>query len=397
MQAVILAGGMGTRLRPFTLEMPKPLYPVHGRPYLEYLLDQAASFGITEAVLLLGYKAEKIIEFYERNPRSDLSIQYSVTPAEFETGARLRAAAELIKSDFLLMYCDNYCPISFSGHLKSFQANSALIQLTAYANRDGYTKNNLLVQDGRVRIYDKKRETDGLNAVDIGYALVSRSVLDCLPEHDPDLSFERFAYEKALRAGRLFASITEHKYYSIGSFARTEATERFFSDRKAVFLDRDGTVNVRPPQACYIESPDDFIWLPGAKEAVKKLNDAGYFVFLVTNQPGIARGRLTEDMLTVIHAKMETDLREVGARIDRVYSCPHNWDEGCFCRKPQPGLLYQAQREYDLNIPQNCLLIGDDERDIEAAKRADCRAVMVSESYSLFDAVNDLLNGAIQA
>ena len=391
MQAVILAGGQGTRLQPFTLENPKPLYPVQGRPFLAHLLEQLRSFGITDVVLLLGYKAEKITEYLSSHPVPGLTVRCSVTPETYETGARLRAAAELIHDDFLLMYCDNYCPFHFEAHLAAFRENGALVQMLAYANRDGYTKNNLLIEEGQVKVYDKARQTPGLNGVDIGYALIAREVLNWLPEEN--ISFERFAYAKALEQGRLYASVTEHRYYSIGSYARLALTERFFSGRKAVFLDRDGTLNERPPRACYIEKPEDFVWLPGAKEAVRLLNEAGVLVLLVTNQPGLARGRLTEEMLQAIHRKMEADLQETGAHIDRIYLCPHNWDEGCFCRKPQPGMLYEAQRDYDLNLLRDCVLFGDDERDIEAARRADCPGVLISKGYPLLEAVKEWLAG----
>ena len=335
------------------------------------------------------------MDYLNGHPHPGLSITYSVSPVHYETGARLRAAREMIQDNFLLMYCDNYCPISYGLHLKAFEEHSALVQMMAYTNQDDYTKNNLRVQDGKVLVYDKSRESKDLNAVDIGYALISREVLNWLPE-DENLNFERYIYARALEEGRMFASLTDHRYYSIGSFKRMELTE-FFSGRRAVFLDRDGTINVRPPQACYVEKPDDFVWIPGAKEAIKQLNDAHILVLLVSNQPGLARGRLTKTDLRLIHDKMEEELREIDAWIDGIYVCPHNWDEGCDCRKPKPGLLYQAQRDYNLNIPRDCLLIGDDERDIEAADRADCKSIMVSETYTLLNAVTDLLGGRIHA
>lgn len=391
MQAVILAGGSGTRLQPFTFESPKPMYPINGRPFLDHLLDQVSEFNITDVILLLGYKAQKIIDHLSAYSRKDLHIEYVITPEDYDTGARIRAAVPFIHGDFLLMYCDNYCPILFQRQYQAFQNNHALVQMTAYANKDGYTKNNLRVEAGKVLAYDKSRVSSGLNSVDIGYAIIAHEVLKELPE-DENFNFERFAYGKALNAGRLYAGITEHRYYSIGSYARLELTERFFSGRKALFLDRDGTINVRPPKACYVESPSDFVWLPDAKRAIKMFNDAGWLVLLVSNQPGLARGRLTTEMLDAIHEKMNADLNACGAWIDKIYFCPHNWDEGCACRKPNPGMLYQAQRDFDLNIPRDCLLIGDDERDIEAADRASCKSLLVSETYSLWDAANDILS-----
>lgn len=111
---------------------------------------------------------------------------------------------------------------------------------------------------------------------------------------------------------------------------------------------------------------------------------------MITNQPGIARGRLSEETLDAIHKKMEEELQEMGARIDKVYYCPHDWDEGCDCRKPKPGMLYQAQKEYSLNLTE-CILIGDDDRDIEAGKAAGCKTCQVSAERSLLQIVKELV------
>ena len=141
-----------------------------------------------------------------------------------------------------------------------------------------------------------------------------------------------------------------------------------------------------------MEKPEDFIWLPGAKEAVKKLKDAGYFIILVSNQAGIAMGRMTDEDVARVNEKMQDDLLAIGACIDAIYYCPHGWDSTCSCRKPKPGMLYQAQKDYSINLPE-CYLIGDDERDIQTAENADVKGILVDENYTLLDAVNDLLEG----
>lgn len=183
---------------------------------------------------------------------------------------------------------------------------------------------------------------------------------------------------------------TEHRYYSIGSWERMELTKEFFRSKKVVFLDRDGTLNVRPPKAQYVERPEDFTWLPMAREAVKLLKDEGWKIYLITNQPGIARGNLTMETLQSIHGKMRHDLQEIGTDIDGIYMCPHGWDDGCDCRKPKPGMLYQAQREHSLNLTK-CILIGDDERDMQAGEAAHLqKCILVGESYSLWNAAQDL-------
>jgi len=390
MQAVILAGGLGTRLAPFTESKPKPMYPVQGKPFIHYLIEQVKGFGITNVVILLGYLPHIIENELGNGKEYGVNIRYDVTPVEYDTGARLRHAYGLLEDSFLLMYCDNYCPIDFARLLESFNRNHALIQLTAYANRDGYTKNNLHISDdGKVLLYDKKRLSENLAGVDIGYALMRKEVFCFLP--DGNNNFEAAVYPHVAECGKMYATITEHRYYSIGSWARIKLTEQFFRHRKAVFLDRDGTINVRPPKACYVEKTEDFVWLPGAIEAVRLLKENGYLLILISNQPGIARGNLTEDMLAAIHTKMQADLSAVGAGMDAIYYCPHNWDEGCFCRKPQPGMLYQAQRDLSLDIPDDCILIGDDERDLEAAKRAACPSILVSADYSFLTAAKDII------
>lgn len=389
-QAVIFAGGLGTRLRPFTNDNPKPLYPILGRPFIERLVEQIRSFGISDIIILLGYLPSNIVDALGDGSSFGVRITYRATPVEYDTGARLQEAAPVLADSFLMMYCDNYCPIDFGQLQADFEENNAGIQLTAYANRDSYTKSNLRIAagSGLVETYSKKRNVDGLSGVDIGYALVRKKVLSFLP--NSNVNFEATVYPKLVEEHALYATVCEHRYYSIGSYDRIELTERFFSHQKCVFLDRDGTLNVCPPRACYIEKPEDFVWLEGAKEAVKMLNDAGYLTIVVSNQPGVARGNMTEQDLEAVNTRMCNDLEAFGAHLDHIYSCMHDWDEGCFCRKPQPGMLYQAQRDYSLNLTE-CILIGDDARDIKAGEAARCSCYQVSDSLSLYDIVSSML------
>ncbi len=394
-QAVILAGGMGTRLQPFTSDNPKPMYPINGVPFIEHLIIQIKEFGIHYVLILLGYMPERIMDYLGNGEKYNLHIEYAVTPSAFETGERLVQACAKIEDQFLLLYCDNYCPVNYERLLKDFQINDAVIQISAYRNEDHYTKDNLRVADnGCIELYDKKRISPHLGGVDIGYALVKKEAL-ALFQNEKDTvqsgNFELVTYPALVRGKKLYATFTRHRYYSIGSWARIEDTKRFFEGRKTVFLDRDGTINVRPPKACYVEEEEEFVWLDGAMQAIRILKECGCRIILVSNQPGIARGRLTVETLNKIHAKMQRELKqETGYEIDAIYFCPHNWDEGCDCRKPNPGLLYQAQKDFALDLTK-CILVGDDERDIQAGMEAGCRSIQVGESYDLLCAVKDLL------
>lgn len=407
--AVIFAGGLGTRLKPFTDDCQKAMYPINSKPFLCYLINQIKSFGIEKVIILLGYKFETVINYFDsitigasdgiyHTCYNDLNITFIVTPVDYDTNLRLKSAKDYIDSDFLMMYCDNICPIDFDELVNNFYKHNAVIELSVYENQDNWTKSNLkLSNDGSVIVYDKKRSALNLCGVDIGYAIVSKGIFDIMS--DENINFEADVYCRLIAGlpinalkcfSSLFATVTKHRYYSIGSFEKIKWTEEFLSDRKFIFLDRDGTINARPRKAEYIKSPKDFVWLHNSKEAIKLLNDSGYTILLVTNQAGIGRSIMTIDDFDEVNRKMESDLKGIGAHIDRIYYCPHSWDEDCECRKPKTGMLYAAQKDYNLNLTK-CILIGDDDRDIEMAINARVKYYKVDEANTLYDIVNRII------
>jgi D-glycero-D-manno-heptose 1,7-bisphosphate phosphatase len=390
-QAVILAGGRGTRMRPLTDDRPKPMVEFHGRPFLEYLIEMLRDQGIQRVELLLGYLPQVIQEHFGDGGRFGVEIGYSVSGADDQTVSRLRLVEDRLDPCFLLMYCDNYWPMDLDRMWSRFRSLDVPAMVTVYANRDGYRpgKDSVRVDDeGYVRTFDRTRKAPGLQGVEISYAILTRPVFELLPEQDELV--EAALYPQLASRGELGAFVTDHRYYSVGSLERLPTTERFLARRPAVILDRDGTLNHRPPRAQYVTSPEGFQWLPGSLEALLLLRERGYTVAVVSNQAGIGRGAMTEGDLARIHAHMTADAEAAGGRIDAIYHCPHDWDEGCECRKPAPGMLFQAQRELDLDLTRTPF-IGDDERDGEAAAAAGAPFLRVDEDRSLLDAVRDLV------
>jgi len=387
-QAVILAGGRGTRLGALTDSAPKPMLELHGRPFLDYLLQQLAEQGFSRALILIGYLGHMIRDHFGGQAHG-LQLTYVDSPVETDTGLRLAQAQAAIDDVALLMYCDNYWPMTLAPMWQRFCADGVDAQITVYANADGYTRNNLLVDsDGRIAVYDKSRRAAALNGVDIGYMLFRRQVLDRLPAGN--VSFEAAVFPDLVAERRLGAFVSDHRYYSIGQPARLAATERFLARQPAVLLDRDGVLNERAPQGEYVTSWRQWRWRPGAREALARLNAAGFRNIVITNQAGIARGRLSEAELAAIHTRMRQEARAAGGDIAAIYHCPHHWDEGCGCRKPAPGMLFQAQRDFDLELPR-LWFVGDDERDGEAAAAAGCRFAAVTEEKGLAAWVDDIL------
>ena len=145
---------------------------------------------------------------------------------------------------------------------------------------------------------------------------------------------------------------------------------------RAVFLDRDGTLNVRPPVHEYVRDVDDFVWLPGSLEALARLAGAGYLLAVVSNQRGVARGLVTEDALRRVEHRMLHDLRAHGGRIDAFRYCVHDLAEGCDCRKPKPRMVLDLARELDLDLARSWM-VGDSDDDVLAGQAAGCRTVLV--------------------
>ena len=366
----------------------------HGKPFLEYLIEMLRDQLIRRVVLLLGYLPEPIMDYFGDGSRWGLSIEYSVSAVEDETGRRLKMAQSRIDPFFLLMYCDNYWPLRFGAMWHQFTAAGAPALLTVYSNADRYTRDNLRVdQEGYVVHYDRGRQAPHLSGVDIGYLVLDRSVLDLLP--DENVSFEAEVYSQLVERRQLQAYVTEHRYYSIGSHDRLPLTEEFLARRPTVLLDRDGVLNERMPRAQYVRSWGEWKWRPGAKEALRLLKEAGYRAIVVSNQPGIARGEMTKAALADIHRKLKAEARQADGEITAIYYCPHGWDEGCECRKPRPGLLYQAQRDYSLDLSRT-YFIGDDPRDAQAADAAGCPWALVSERVTLLELCQRLIKGILQ-
>ena len=388
-QAVILAGGRGARLRPFTDTAPKPMVPFHGRPFLEYLVEMLAAEGIERIVMLLGYLPDAIRGHFGDGRPWGVDIAYSVTPVEDETGRRLKSATGLLEPAFLLLYCDNYWPMDLAALWARREASGAPAQITVYRNADGHTRDNLRVgADGLVSLYDRSRSTAGLAGVDIGFALIDRSLVEGLP--DDNLSFEGHLYPRLAKDGQLSAYLTDHRYYSIGSPDRLPATTIFLARHPTVLLDRDGVLNKRMPKTRYVRTWDEWEWLPGALDALQRLHAAGARTIIVTNQSGIARGVMSEDDLAAIHARMMEDAQAAGGAIAAVYHCPHDWNDGCDCRKPKPGMMFTAQRAFDLDLSR-VPMVGDEERDCEAGCAAGCPSFMVNAETPLVALVPDLM------
>lgn len=389
-QAVILAGGPGIRLRPYTYDRPKPMVLVNGRPFLDYLIEMLKKNGITEIVMLLGYLHEKIVEHLGDGSKFGVKVKYSLGDVEDGTGTRIRNGRDLLDNLFLLLYCDNFIHLDLEKLLAFHLEKNAPATVTVYSNKYGVTKNNIFVDgEGFVTKYDRSRKDTNLNGVDLGFFILKRDeILPLLPAED-NFFFEDVVLPELISKRRLAGFVIDQPYYSIGNLERLKQTEKFLGPQKVIFLDRDGVINKKMPPQDYVKKWEEFKFLKGAVEGLKFLKERGYDIYIVSNQSGIGRGLMTQKDLFDIHKNMEKELEKEGLKIDGIYYCHHSWDAGCDCRKPRPGMLLEAAIDHQIDLPR-AILIGDDERDIEAGKAAGCKAILMKTDSSLFDLVKNL-------
>jgi D-glycero-D-manno-heptose 1,7-bisphosphate phosphatase len=374
-QAVILVGGRGTRLAALTANTPKPLLEIApGLRFLDVILDQVARHGFTDIVLLAGHLGEQVEAAYRDRRVREATVRVVREPEPAGTAGALAFAADLLDDWFLMANGDSYLDINqrslAKGQLSGFEGRLAL-RTVADASRYGSIK---LDGDRVVAFQEKGANTAGPGLINGGIYVLSRAVLEHirLP-----CSLEREVFPILAEAGQLRGIRFDGYFLDIGlpdtfERARDEVPGRLV--RPAAFLDRDGVLNV---DAGYTHRPEDLSWIPGAREAILDLNEAGHLVLVTTNQAGIARGYYNEAQMAAFHAHMQDDLAEIGAHIDAFYFCPFHEEAATPAyrvadhpdRKPNPGMILRAMREWPVD-PTRSFLIGDRASDIDAARRA---------------------------
>ncbi len=380
-EAVVLAGGLGTRLQAAVPDLPKPMAPVAGRPFLEYLLDYLASRGVRRTLLSLGYRHEVIVRHFGHRYRG-MQLLYAVEESPLGTGGGLAAALEQCTARrVFVLNGDTFFPVNLSLLELYFTTRRADLVMALHAVADSARYGTLQPDEtGRIVRFAEKQEQDG-GLINGGVYLVRRSLFRGSGLAGA-FSFEKDFLEPFTGRKRFFGVRADAPFLDIGlpeSYRLAETVTAAYQQTlsgtksgrpagKALFLDRDGTINV---EKNYVFRKEDFVFREGIFELVRGYYRRGYRIFVITNQAGIARGMYTEEDFRVLTEWMAGQFREQGIEISAVYHCPHHprFTGECGCRKPQPGMILEAVRQYGLD-PGRCLLIGDKPGDAEAGLRA---------------------------
>ena len=177
---------------------------------------------------------------------------------------------------------------------------------------------------------------------------------------------------------RVVAWVQEDVYHSISDPKRWKKAEEYLKLKKIILIDIDGVINYKASRGKYITTWDKFEWNEETLESMKLLGKQGFTFIVISTQAGIARGMIDQTKLLQIHQNMKLELCRNGIDIIDIYVCPHHWDDNCFCRKPKPGMFYQASKEYLFRLDQT-FYIGDVEQDIAAAYNAGCKGILYEQ------------------
>ncbi len=375
-QCVILVGGLGTRLGAKTRTTPKPLLDVGGTPFLETLFGEARRRGFDDFLLLAGHRSEAIVAcLVDRDieKRFDCRIELSIEPTPLGTGGALVHALPRLRDDFLLLNGDTWFDFNWLDLMANARRDGAgaALALREIAEPDRYETVEL---DGNlVRAIRPRGQSLAPALINGGVYYFARKAVEgsAAPSSLESDILPRLVGRRALRGYRyrgFFIDIGVPE--SLAAAAKLVPEQR---RRPAVFLDRDGILNV---DHGYVYAPDQVEWVPGAKEAVKLMNDVGYYMFVVTNQAGVAKGLYREEAIRALHRWMAQELAAAGASIDDWRYCPYH-PEGSLAeyraahdwRKPNPGMLLDLFAHWPIER-EGSFLIGDKISDIEAAEAA---------------------------
>jgi len=354
------------------------MVPVNGTPFLEYLLVQLRDNGIREVVLMTGYLGEQIQEYFGDGNSLQLRLRYSHGPVEWDTGRRLYEIKPWLHDCFMLLYADNFVQANLTKLAKIHDAQGKLLTFTVQAKALG---NIRLDDDGTVVAYDKTRLAENLGFVELGYMIANKKIFEYYDKID--VSFSEII-TKLVSARLVAGMIIGDAYHSVSDPDRLKLTEEYLKPKKILMIDRDGVINEKAPRGEYVASWNEFSFLRENVRGMKKLSEAGYSFIVISNQAGIARGMVSKDAVDAINQRMKQVLEEEGVPILGVYVCPHHWEENCLCRKPQPGLFFQASREWLFRLDKSCF-VGDDPRDCQAAYRAGCGCIYIGSKDELKD------------
>jgi histidinol-phosphate phosphatase family protein len=422
LEAVILVGGLGTRLRRVVCDRPKPMAEVAGKPFVEHLITTLKAQGIRRIVFSTGYLGDQVAAYFGTGDRWGVEIAYAQESEPLGTGGAIRLALGQLWGDrFLVLNGDSYCRFDASSLLTfhNQQGAHATLLLAPVSDCSRYGS-VVLDSQGCVQAFREKQPDQRAGLVNAGVYLLERQTVKQIPAgRAVSIETEVFPQlvgkglyalvgngtlldigtpESYAQAGRFLAEMEESSQEETESrkpatmktqgslqFKLQPSNPKTRTSKRFALLDRDGTLIV---ERNYLSHPDQVELLPGAIAGLRQMRQMGLGLVVVTNQSGIGRGFFDHRRLEEIHLRFQQLLAAEGVYLDGIYYCPHTPDDRCACRKPYTGLIQQAAAEFRFH-PSDSFVIGDKPCDIELGKRVGAMTLLVRTGYGAEVAATD--------
>lgn len=404
MQAVILAGGKGSRLAEFTKEIPKPMLSIGTKPLLLHQIELLRRYDIRDIIILVNYLKDPVMAFCGDGSQWDVRISYFEEKEPLGTVGGIGEIESRIRGDFLVLYGDVMINMDLSLLVAYHRKKESECTLVLHPNDHPYDSDLVEMNDeGRIiAFHSKPHPAEFLyhNLVNAGVYVFSPAIMQYI-EKGKKADFGRQVFPSVCQKIRMYGYRTAEYLKDMGTPDRLQqvnadwqsgkiAGAGYQHKKRAVFLDRDGVLNIEKSFISRTEDMEIYEFTPGA---VRRINQSGCLAVVVTNQSAIARNLCTLDELDAIHKKLETDLGQKGSWLDAIYYCPHHPDKGypeenpaykmdCDCRKPKTGMFLKAADEFHIDLSRS-VMIGDSERDIQAGKNAGCITIGVRTGYGI--------------
>lgn len=411
MKTVIMAGGKGTRIQSIAADIPKPMIPIDGIPVLEREIISLRDQGFKDIIITVSHLGSIIMDYFGDGSKIGVNIEYYNEGTPLGNAGALFKLKDQLTEPFLLLNGDAIFDIDFKRFVSFHYSCGGKVTLFTHPNNHPYDSGLIIAdKEGMVEAWlakEDERPQYYRNRVNAGLHVIDPYILNDI---DADkvgkvdkktgkvfkVDLDRQLLKPLAGTGQMFCYDSPEYVKDMGTPERFHQVEidyiegrvqskNLSNKQKAVFLDRDGTINVYKD---FLTDIDDFELIPGVADAIKKINVLGYLAIVITNQPVIARGEISLDQLEEIHNKMETELGKEGAYLDGIYFCPHHPHKGydgeivelkikCDCRKPKPGMILKASKDFNIDLSQSYML-GDSENDIKAGIAAGCKSILLN-------------------
>ena len=386
-QCLILSGGCGSRLKKITQKIPKPLIKYDNKEFLYYLLCNLENQGIKDVLILTHYKSEMFKKFLKKIKKkfTKMKITLIKEKKKLGTGGAVINSFSKQKNYFFLINGDTFFDINLRDFEKKFKKKKDLISIASVdiVNNNSKIANSYKVKKNKIlKIYKTKKKRIKKSG---GIYIVNKKIIKDYIKH-PSIfcDFDQDIIVNNVNTGKIKSITYKKNFLDIGEnisiFKKSKKILNKILNKPCCFLDRDGVINY---DTGYTHRIKDFMFKPKVKQAIKYLNDKRYYVAIVTNQSGIAKGYYNIKDLENLHKYMLNEIHKFGGYVDRVYYSPFHpngkvkkYKKKSSYRKPGIGMLKQCDRELQINKSKS-FLIGDSLTDIKAAKNFKIKGYLV--------------------